>query len=235
MYQIPTPFPIAFLFHLCHILIMSKKRPDTRHQTPATIVSRLTDPVFLIPAMLAAAVAWSIFNGLRWRFILILLLIDGLIPALYFVHLLTTGEISDWDTTKRQQRLKLYGFTLAVHAVGVVFAAVLGKIILAKILLAFWTLALAYALVTLVWKISLHTGVFASGVTFAALLWGENWLWPAALLPLIAWSRLKLKKHTPAQVVVGAILGPAILLILFNLLGVNQSQIRAPSQEGIFK
>ena len=57
----------------------------------ATVISRLSDPVFMIPGMLAAAVAWSIFNGLRWRFILVLLLIDGLIPALYFVHLLTTG------------------------------------------------------------------------------------------------------------------------------------------------
>ncbi len=202
--------------------------------TTAVFISRLSDPVFLIPAMLAAAVAWSVYNGLRWRFILVLLLIDGLIPALYFVHLLTTGEISDWDTTKRQQRFKLYGFTLAVHAVGVIFAAVLGKIILAKILLAFWALAFVYTLVTLVWKISLHTGVFAAAATFAAVLFGPNWIWLSALLPVIAWSRLRLKKHTLAQVVVGAILGPAILLALFNLLGINQSQIRAPSQQGIF-
>jgi len=200
----------------------------------ATVISRLSDPVFMIPGMLVTAVAWSIFNGLRWRFILVLLLIDGLIPALYFVHLLTTGEISDWDTTKRQQRFKLYGFTLAVHAVGVVFAAVLGKIILAKILFSFWVLAAAYTAITLFWKISLHTGVFATAITFAAALWGRNWLYLGVFLPVIAWSRFRLKKHTPAQVVIGAILGPAILLALFNLLDINQSQISAPSQEGVF-
>jgi len=217
---------------------MSKKSSIIHHPSSinqlALIISRLSDPVWLIPAMLAAAVAWSIFNGLRWRFILVLLLIDGLIPALYFVHLLRTGEISDWDTTKRQQRIKLYAATLIIHAVGVVFAWAVGKIVLAKILAAFWFLAVAYTLVTLFWKISLHTGVFATAVTFAAALWGRNWLWLAALLPVIAWARLRLKKHTPAQVVIGAILGPAILLTLFNLLNINRSQIKAPSQQGIF-
>ncbi len=200
----------------------------------AVAISRVSDPVFLIPLMLAAAVAWSLLNGLRWRFILILLLIDGLIPALYFVHLLRTREISDWDTTKRQQRIKLYGAALIIHAVGVIFAWTLGKIILAKILFSFWTLAFVYTLITLVWKISLHTGVFATAVTFAAVLFGPNWIWAWALLPVIAWSRLRLKKHTPAQVIIGALLGPAILLALFNLLDINQSQIRAPSQGGVF-
>jgi membrane-associated phospholipid phosphatase len=185
--------------------------------------------------MLAAAVAWSILNGLRWRFILILLLIDGLIPLFYFVHLLTTKEISDWDTTRRRQRIKLYAAVLIIHAVGIIFAWALGKIILAKILLAFWTLALAYTLVTLFWKISLHTGVFATAVAFTAVLWGRNWLWPALILPLIAWSRLRLRKHNLAQVVIGAVLGPVILLSLFNLLNIDRSQVRAPSQEGVFK
>jgi len=203
--------------------------------TTAVFISRLFDPVFLIPLMLAAAVAWSLLNGLRWRFILILLLIDGLIPFFYFVHLLTTKEISDWDTTKRQQRVKLYGATLIIHAVGVIFAWALGKIILAKILFSFWTLAFVYTLVTLIWKISLHTGVFATAATFAAVLFGTNWIWLSAFLPVIAWSRLRLKKHTLSQVIVGALLGPVILLSLFSWLNIGHSQIAAPSQEGIFK
>lgn len=208
---------------------------STNSKPLAIAVSRLFDPVWLIPAMLAGAVGWSIVNGLRWRFILVLVLIDGLIPFFYFVHLLRTGEISDWDTTKREQRIKLYGAVLIIHAVGVVFAAALGKIILAKILFGFWCLAAAYTLVTLFWKISLHTGVFATAVAFAAALWGRNWLILSLILPVIAWSRLRLKKHTLAQIIIGALLGPAILLGLFNLLDISRSQIRAPSQEGVFK
>src|SRR3990167_5078992 len=110
----------------------------------AIFISRLFDPVWLIPGMLATAAGWSLFNGLRWRFILILLLIDGLIPFIYFVHLLSTKEVSDWDTTKRKQRIKLYGFTLVCHSIGVIMAWLLGKIILAKILLIFLMLAVDF-------------------------------------------------------------------------------------------
>src|SRR3990167_3774082 len=143
----------------------------------AIIISRLFDPVWLIPGMLATAAGWSLFNGLRWRFVVILLLIDGLIPFLYFVHLLSTKEISDWDTTKREQRIKLYGFTLVAHSIGAILALLLGKIVLAKILFLFLILAAVFTLITLRWKISIHTGVSSAAVVFLGLLFGADWLW----------------------------------------------------------
>lgn len=200
----------------------------------AIVISRVFDPVVLIPLMLGAAVIWSLINGLRWRFILLLLFIDGLIPFLYFVHLLSTKEISDWDTTLRQQRVRLYGFTVIVHAGGVLLALLLGKIILSKILLSFWFLAAIFFLVTLRWKISLHTGVAAAGATFLALLFGPQWLWLFVLVGLIGWARIKIKKHSPLQAAAGAILAGIILWGSFQLLHISSDQARAPSQPRTF-
>src|SRR3989338_5874679 len=98
-----------FTIYLPAMLRIARRAGDLRFTKLAIFISRLFDPVWLIPGMLALAAGWSLINGLRWRFILILLLIDGLIPFLYFVHLLSTKEVSDWDTTKREQRIKLYG------------------------------------------------------------------------------------------------------------------------------
>lgn len=200
----------------------------------AIAISRVLDPVWLIPLMLAAAAGWSLFNGLRFRFILILLFIDGIIPGAYFIHLLATKQISDWDTTRRRQRLKLYAFTVAVHLVGVVLAVLVGKPVLAKILLAFWLLALTYSLVTLVWKISLHTGVLSAAIAFGAYSFSARWWWGLVLLLVVAWSRVKLKKHTWLQTIVGAALAPVILGLSFYLLGVGPRDARSPSQIGLF-
>lgn len=195
----------------------------------AIIISRLFDPVWIIPAMLTAAVVWSLTNGLRWRFLTVLILLDGFIPFIYFVHLLRTKEISDWDTTNRTERFRLYAFTLAVHAVGVIMAAFLGKTPLAKILLSFWVLALVFFLVTLVWKISLHTGVFSAAVAFAAFVFGSQW-WTAGILLLpIGWSRLVMKKHTVSQLIVGAAAASFILTGMFRLTGLTPEDARRPS------
>jgi len=203
---------------------MNRKRltiNDSRLTKLAIIISRLFDPVWLIPGMLALAAGWSLFNGLRWRFIIILLLIDGLIPFLYFVHLLSTKEVSDWDTTKREQRIKLYGFTLVCHSIGVIMAWLLGKIILAKILLIFLMLAVVFTLITLVWKISIHTGVSSAAVIFLSFLFGWSWLWLFLIVGLVAWARVIMKKHSLLQVIAGAGLAAGIIILGFYLLGIN--------------
>lgn len=203
-------------------------------QRLAIILSRLFDPVWLIPVMLAAAAGWSLLNGMRWRFILILLFIDGIIPGLYFIHLLGTKQISDWDTTQRRQRLKLYAFTVTAHLVGVGLAVLVGKPMLAKILLTFWLMAVTYSLITLVWKISLHTGVLSAAIAFGAYAFSARWWWGLILLAAVAWSRVRLKKHTWLQTIVGAALAPVILGLSFYLWGVGPRDARSPSQMGLF-
>ena len=212
------------------IRLTAKRVNDLRLTKLARVFSRLFDPTFLIPGMLAVAVIWSVMNGLRWRFILILVLLDGLVPFLYFVHLLRTKEISDWDTTKREQRLTLYWFVVVVHGVGVLLALVLGKLILAKLLFAFWLMALAFSVITNFWKISLHTGVLSAAIAFLAFAFGTKWLLAVPILILVAWARIMMKKHTLAQALAGMFLAPAILLLALYALGVSGSQARSPSQ-----
>jgi len=207
---------------------MNRKRltiNDSRLTKLAIIISRLFDPVWLIPGMLATAAGWSLFNGLRWRFVVILLLIDGLIPFLYFVHLLSTKEVSDWDTTKREQRIRLYVFTLVTHSIGVILALLLGKMVLAKILFLFLVLAVVFTLITLRWKISIHTGVSSAAVAFLTLLFGSRWLWLFLIVAAIAWARIVMRKHTLGQVVIGAVLAAGLISVGFYILGIDSESV----------
>lgn len=200
----------------------------------ALIISRIFDPVWLIPAMIAVAVGWSVMNGLRWRFLVLLTAIDGFIPFLYFIHLLKTKEISDWDTTKRKERFRLYGFTIAVHAVGLLLALLFGKIILAKILFSFWILAFVFFEITLQWKISVHTGVSSAAVTFLTFLFGIHWVGLFVIVLLIGWARVVIKKHTWAQAIAGAIVAAMLLFFCFTILRISPQEARTPSQVDLF-
>jgi membrane-associated phospholipid phosphatase len=171
----------------------------------AWVVSRIFDPVIEIPLVLSVAVWWALTNGLRWRFLVFLMVMDALLPALYMLWGLKKGFISDWDITKKQERRGLYVVTALTHLVGVVYAFFLGKTELGYILLVFWSLAVVFAVITYFWKISVHAGVNGVMLAFFNHFWGwENYWWLVLVLLLVLWSRVEIKKHSWLQVMVGS-------------------------------
>jgi membrane-associated phospholipid phosphatase len=72
--------------------------------------------------------------------------------------------------------------------------------------------------VTLWWKISVHAAIAAGAATVLTLVFGPALLavWP--LVALIAWSRVQVGDHTPAQVLAGVALGIVVNATVFPLL-----------------
>jgi len=60
--------------------------------------------------------------------------------------------------------------------------------------------------VTIFWKVSIHTVVVAGAVVVLAFVFGPT----APAVALIAWSRVELGDHRPAQVVVGGAFGAVV-------------------------
>ncbi len=72
------------------------------------------------------------------------------------------------------------------------------------------TLLVSLTIVTTVWKISLHTATLAGLTSMLAIYRGEWFgLGYLVLLP-VAWSRLKLKQHTPNQLIGGILFGAGL-------------------------
>lgn len=177
----------------------------------AEVVSRLLDPAWEIPAAILLAVAFAMQEGLRWRFLGLLLFIDGVVPMIFFLTMLLNKQIKDWDIQKRAQRIPLYMFTLICHLGGIWLAHELGKSDLVSILVVFYLVAVVFGATTMFWKISLHAGVNAVLITTINIFYGWRYLWLYGLLCLVMWARVHLKHHTWAQVVTGA--GVAGLII----------------------
>ena len=187
-------------------------------QVLALIISRVFDPLIEIPLILSMVAGYAIMEGYRWRFFGLLIFLDVILPGLYFLYLLISKKISDWDISLREQRISLLIFTLITHFFGVLVAYLIDRNILAQILLSFWVLGLIITLTTLKWKISIHSAVNASLVILLILIYGTK-VWWLFLLPLVvSWSRVVRRKHTLLQVAAGTLL-PVIVLppLLYNL------------------
>jgi membrane-associated phospholipid phosphatase len=78
---------------------------------------------------------------------------------------------------------------------------------------------LATALVvTLWWKLSLHTAAAAGTVAVLVVTFGPALVLAVPMVGLVAWARVRLGDHTPAQTLAGAALGGLVATTVFILL-----------------
>jgi hypothetical protein len=189
------------------------KKKDSKKITDvlAEIVSRVLDPVWEIPLALVLAVVLVIREGIRWRFVGLLLFIDGIVPMIFFLTMIYHHQIKDWDIQSRVARIPLYLFTLLCHLGGIWLAHELGRSGLVSVLLVYYAVAIVFFLITLRWKISIHAGVNAVLITTLNMFTNFRYWYLYGLLLLVAWARVYQKHHTPKQVVVGAFLGGLIV------------------------
>lgn len=160
--------------------------------------------VFLVGLLLSTAEAWlwALYYGL----------LAVVVPSLYVLALYQRGVVSDIHLRNRSERIRP---TLATLAAAVTVWLLLfvghGPALLIALAAANVIQTALFFAITLHWKISAHTGSAAALAVLAA--WGLPGLAAVPIIlsvPLIAWSRVRLEDHTPAQTVIGAVLGSLI-------------------------
>jgi membrane-associated phospholipid phosphatase len=129
------------------------------------------------------------------------------------------GEVSDIEITHRSQRLWPMLLTTTCAGIAAVALQVAGAPpAVAGLASILGVQCLVLLAVTTSWKISVHCASAASVGSLLALL-GAGAPTALALVVAVTWSRLQLRRHTPAQCVAGASLGAALVLVLWPLLG----------------
>lgn len=184
----------------------------------AEVVSRVLDPVWEIPIAILLAIAFAVREGLRWRFLGLILFIDAVVPMIFFLTMLYHKQLSNWDMDKRGQRMPIYIFTLICHMGGLWLAHELGKTQLVLILLVYYVIGVVFVGVTSRWKISIHAGVNAVLITSLNMFYDWRYWWLYGLLCLVMWARVYQNHHTWAQVILGAVLGGAMVAVGLRLV-----------------
>lgn len=192
---------------------------NSRLDKVAVVVSHLLNP---------ALVAWWVFGSLTWLVGggwiagMVGVVFYALIPGSILLYMYRAGFVEELYPPERSQRAPLLLLGTACYFLGFIalgLAGVPGLVLGA---------GCAYCINTLLvwqinrhWKISIHAVGVSGGLMILLLAAGPG-LWPLLVaLPLVAWARLRLNSHTPAQVAVGALLGgcsTGLLLSLFERL-----------------
>ncbi|MGW6985238.1 phosphatase PAP2 family protein [Streptomyces sp. NPDC054932] len=155
--------------------------------------------------------------GIGWG--LLGCLFAAVIPLAFIKYGIRRGRWADRHVGERQPRIIVIGFVIVSVTTGIVlmwaFDAPRTMIALIAAMLA--TLAVLLA-VTPAWKISVHAAVSSGSVAMLAMTYGPRVLLAYLLVALVGWSRVELKDHTLAQVLVGAAAGGAVAAATFALV-----------------
>lgn len=184
-------------------------------------LARLLSVVFSPPLMIvsgATLTAASLATPEAWHWTGLYLLIAVCVPVAYVGVQLARGRISDFDLRVREQRLKPYLVSLLCAGLAWLWLRLGMAPTLLIVVVGAGVVQVALMLaITLFWKISAHTASVAGVAALAVMLIGAAALPLLALVPLLAWARLRLQRHTPLQTLAGALLGAGLMALALRL------------------
>ncbi|GAA3634366.1 hypothetical protein GCM10022223_60860 [Kineosporia mesophila] len=200
--------------------MVAEAEPDVR--SPADRAARqITDllapaPLVTLTVLVVACSESGPAAGLGWS-LLTLFFAPGLPYALILVGI-RRGWWTDRHVRIREQRLIPLTAALASIIVGLTVLALAGAPRPLSALVIAMTAGLVTTLaVTTVWKISVHAAVAAGSTVCLGIELGTPTTAIAVVgAAAVAWSRVRLRAHTPAQVAAGLLLGAAVAAGLFG-------------------
>jgi membrane-associated phospholipid phosphatase len=187
----------------------------------AKIVSYIFDGSYIsIPAyfVLNLYMLHTYKEILLWSFLCILF--GSLIPFMFIFILYKKKKINDLHVPKREERIKPILVTLVSYMLGFfVFYILKSPVYLRAIFFGSFLTVFVFILITYFWKISFHT----SWITFFCItyfiIFGKWALFLILLIPLVAWARVKIKRHTIAQVICGSVVTAITAFFGYSFFG----------------
>ncbi|MEE0934860.1 MAG: hypothetical protein U0L42_04230 [Methanobrevibacter sp.] len=179
----------------------------------AKIVSTLTQPpIITIPLFLVICYVISLENGVLNfnKFVsceIVALIFASLLPM---VIILMWAKIinTDNDISNRQDRYVPLVVGIISYFIGVLISLFLNLDNFLTILLLCYSVNTGVVLlITIKWKISVHTTGISGPIAALILLLGPVGAVIALIYPIVIWSRVLLKKHTLAQAIAGGVQG----------------------------
>lgn len=151
---------------------------------------------------------------------LLCILFGSIMPFIFVVFLYKKKVINDLHVPRREDRLKpLFISNLSYLIAFFVFYILKAPVYLRALFFTSFITTFLLTVITYFWKISFHT----SWITFTSITYyiffGKWTLFLMLLIPLVAWARIKIKRHTIAQVIAGSLLTMITASFGYSLFG----------------
>lgn len=193
---------------------------DTDRRRLAQLITEILAPAPIAAILLLAITlhsATSRADGIRWAAITV---VFGCALPYAFVRLqVHRGRLTDHHVRMRQQRPLPLLVALLSILLGFGLLTWLGAPREILALIAGMAVgAIVCFLITLFWKLSIHTGTVAATSIILAIVFGPVLLLATLLAVAVGWARVQLGVHTLAQVIGGGCIGAAVAPVVFLLL-----------------
>jgi len=189
----------------------------------ARFISLIFNPVFLLiptPYLLVLRETGNASQAMNWTLI-----------SMFFVMLIGVclgigvrkGYFTDFDVSKREERPLLFLFVLLVGALYFISLLYLDAPVVLFILLAcIFASVLLFSFVNTKIKASIHVATISAFVVTLGILYGAQYLLLLFIVPIVAWSRVKIKRHTVREIIAGGSLGISLTVILYTIVKIAE-------------
>lgn len=187
----------------------------------ARIISNLLSPPMVWAVMvfpIAFRYAETRSQGMIWALTYGVLVC--LLPILYIAWMVKRGRIGDLHMKERHERIGPFIVSIVCTALAWQTLRMMGAPSILPLIAGVTLVQLTVmTLITLVWQISMHAMSVMVAVVATGVVFGTG---PALavfpLVPIVGAARLKLQRHTLAQVIAGAAVGALIPLIVLAVI-----------------
>jgi membrane-associated phospholipid phosphatase len=187
----------------------------------ARLVSYALNPflvTFVVIVLLAVEATADAAGAAKWAAVSLVLSVLPVFAVV--VYLVRQRRLESIFVKPRRQRTGIYALASALGAVG---CLVLWRFGAPPLLLTTFVAGLAaivvFMVINLYWKISAHTAFVTGSAAVLTIVYGAAVAPVLLLVPLIAWARLRLALHSPAQVLVAVALAGGIVAGIFWAFG----------------
>jgi hypothetical protein len=189
----------------------------------ARIVSYLFDgSVLSLPIFLAVCFydpAGSIQGQIIPAFLVSYFFI-AVIPYSFIFYLYKTGRVSDLQIPKRKERLvPLLIINICVISGFIVLLFLKSSALLKTVYLIYLLGLPLISIITVFYKVSFHSSYITMFSLIYLMVFGKWAVLTLPLIPLVSWSRVRLKRHTVGQVLLGIAVISAVSLTIFTING----------------
>jgi len=182
----------------------------------AQIISTILNPLLILAILPYILVFKATGNPQVAYFWTIFSLVFILIFSVFVLIGIEKKYFSDLDVSIRKQRPLLYSFAIALSAFYITFLYFLKApqiLFIALFGLVFGLISMEF--INKVTKASIHVAVIAAFATALTLGFGPIFIFCFALVPLVAWARIKTHNHTKRQTLIGGLMGILITLTVY--------------------
>ncbi|MDM8520911.1 phosphatase PAP2 family protein [Anaerolineales bacterium HSG6] len=194
-------------------LITNLKQYD---QTIARWVSHIISP-HVVGSVMACLLTF-LYNDkpfVPFLWLLMSIFVVTVPPIAYILWLVHTGHLQDFYMPQRSKRLRPLIFVIVWLFICLMGLRYLQAPLSIEVVILFvLALTVTMSIITLFWKISFHSASITTAFVTLVIVVGVKAWFALLLIPLVGWSRVRLQRHTPYQVLMGCLVGVLIALLM---------------------